>query len=82
MTKQGLEQIFTSKFNSLPRFYRAPGRINLIGEHTDYNEGFVLPAGIDKYCGIAISPSSKKSFQIFAVDFHEEISFEIGRAHV
>lgn len=76
MTKQGLEQIFTSKFNSSPHFFKAPGRINLIGEHTDYNEGFVLPAGIDKYCGIAISPSLKKSSYIVAADLNEEISFE------
>ncbi|NBO58018.1 MAG: galactokinase [Chitinophagia bacterium] len=76
MTKQGLEQIFKSKFNTPSHFFKAPGRINLIGEHTDYNDGFVLPAGIDKFCGIAIAPSPKKSFQIVAADLNDEISFE------
>ena len=76
MTKQGLEQIFKSKFNSSPRFFKAPGRINLIGEHTDYNEGFVLPAGIDKCCGIAIAPSLQKLSHVVADDLSDEISFE------
>ena len=76
MTKQGLEQIFKSTFNSSPRFFKAPGRINLIGEHTDYNEGFVLPAGIDKYCGIAIAPAPEKSSHVVAADINDEISFE------
>jgi galactokinase len=40
-------QTFRSLYGGQPRIYRAPGRINLIGEHADYNEGFVLPAAID-----------------------------------
>ena len=37
---------FIELFSSAPKFYRAPGRVNLIGEHTDYNAGFVMPAAI------------------------------------
>ncbi|MFN7792789.1 MAG: galactokinase family protein, partial [Cyclobacteriaceae bacterium] len=40
--------IFKQKFSREPLVIRAPGRINLIGEHTDYNEGYVLPAAIDR----------------------------------
>ena len=39
---------FIELFKSEPSLYRSPGRVNLIGEHTDYNDGFVLPAAIDK----------------------------------
>ena len=43
-----LKEKYLTTFKSNPLYYKAPGRINLIGEHTDYNEGFVLPAAIDK----------------------------------
>ena len=51
---------------------RAPGRINLIGEHTDYNEGFVLPAAIDKAAYIALTPGSNNTIHLYAVDLAEE----------
>ena len=41
---------FRAKFGTNPRVYRAPGRVNLIGEHTDYNDGFVMPAAIAEIC--------------------------------
>ena len=47
---------FRERYGREPRVALAPGRVNLIGEHTDYNEGFVLPAAIDRYCVIAFSP--------------------------
>jgi galactokinase len=48
MKAQEIKEAFTKNFGTEFRFFEAPGRINLIGEHTDYNEGFVLPAAIDK----------------------------------
>ena len=47
---------FNARFHSAAQVYRAPGRVNLIGEHTDYNDGFVLPAAIGFSCWIAIAP--------------------------
>ena len=50
-----INEQFNNLFGSQPLLFAAPGRVNLIGEHTDYNEGFVLPGAIDKriYVGIA-----------------------------
>ncbi|HZI01214.1 MAG TPA: galactokinase family protein, partial [Flavisolibacter sp.] len=42
--KTGLVEVFNEKFGGHPSLFRSPGRVNIIGEHTDYNEGFVLPA--------------------------------------
>ena len=53
---------------------RAPGRVNLIGEHTDYNEGFVLPAAIDRAIYLAMAPSKGKKFHWTALDM--DSSFE------
>ncbi|MFZ9687991.1 MAG: galactokinase [Chitinophagaceae bacterium] len=77
MSKEALSKIFGEIFQGVPRFFKAPGRINLIGEHTDYNEGYVLPAGIDKYCSIAISPAAGKISTVMAMDLSEKFSFHL-----
>jgi galactokinase len=53
----------------------APGRINLIGEHIDYNDGFVCPAAIDKYVGFALGPTSNEKSIVLALDIDEEFHF-------
>ncbi|MGE5108629.1 MAG: galactokinase [Sphingobacteriales bacterium] len=53
---------------------RSPGRINLIGEHTDYNEGFVLPAAIDKAIYVAVNKREDSVIQLYSVDYKEEYS--------
>ena len=47
---------FLKLYGREPRIFRAPGRVNLIGEHTDYNDGFVFPAAIDLFTWVAIAP--------------------------
>lgn len=56
---------------------RAPGRINLIGEHTDYNNGFVLPAAINKEIIFAVGKSPDHSFRFHAFDLNESYVFKI-----
>ncbi len=62
---------FKSRFGSPPRVYRAPGRVNLIGEHTDYNEGFVLPAAIGFSCWAAIAPREDRKLVLHSENFDE-----------
>lgn len=53
----------------------APARVNLLGEHVDYNDGFVMPAAIDRATYVAFSPSGGQQSTLLAVDFNEEITF-------
>jgi galactokinase len=55
----------------------APGRVNLIGEHTDYNDGFVLPAAIDRHVVIAAQPRSDRQVRLYAVDFEGSATFSL-----
>lgn len=73
-----LEQEFTNCFGHSPEFIvSAPGRVNLIGEHTDYNDGFVFPVAIDKYIHIAASPRSDRQVHLHALDMDEEAIFSL-----
>lgn len=70
---------FQEEFNAAPRYIvRAPGRVNLIGEHTDYNEGFVLPMAIDRATWIAFSPRNDGHVRAHSVDFDETLEFSLG----
>jgi galactokinase len=66
-------QTYREHFGSEPEMlFRAPGRVNLIGEHTDYNEGFVLPAAIDRETVVAIGRTSDASITAIASDFGDD----------
>jgi len=62
------------------RFFRAPGRVNLIGEHTDYNDGFVLPCAIDCDTVIAARPREDSIISAYSTNLHEEGSFDLAHA--
>ncbi|GAP14495.1 galactokinase [Longilinea arvoryzae] len=71
-----IEKHFKERFGSEPEHIaRAPGRVNLLGEHVDYNDGFVMPAAIERATYVAFSPSRAEASQVIAADFAEQISF-------
>jgi len=72
-----LQQVFRERFNKEPLIIGAPGRVNLIGEHTDYNNGFVLPGAVDKRIYVAIAPNNTNTVNVFANQFNETYSFPL-----
>jgi galactokinase len=62
---------FKKNFSDQPVIVRSPGRVNIIGEHTDYNNGFVLPAAIDKAIYLAVSPRNDETIQLYSGEFDE-----------
>jgi galactokinase len=81
--KERVTEIFRSFYGSEPELIvRAPGRVNLIGEHTDYNNGFVLPMAIDRAIWMALRPRDDGRVRLFSVDFDETVEFDLaGLAH-
>ncbi len=78
METQTLAQLFKTYFNANPEFIvRAPGRVNLIGEHTDYNDGFVLPMAIDRAVWIALSPRADSQVRIRSLDLETDSAFDL-----
>ncbi len=70
---------FEKLFHNKPEYiFLSPGRINIIGEHVDYNDGFVLPAAINKYVCIAISPNETAKTKIIAKDLNEIFEFDLN----
>ena len=70
---------FVQLYGGDPRVYRAPGRVNLIGEHTDYNEGFVMPAAIDFATYVAMTRRDDDVLYIHSDVFAEEASIDLSR---
>lgn len=74
-----VEQKFKDVFGGEPLLVRSPGRVNMIGEHTDYNLGFVLPAAIEKAIYFAVAPRSDNRCRILSVDMNDEVEFDIAQ---
>jgi galactokinase len=72
-----LQQTFREIFGADARVYRAPGRVNLIGEHTDYNDGFVLPAALGFSTWVAAAPRADRRLVIHSENFSERVEFDL-----
>jgi galactokinase len=73
--KDRIEKLFRESFgnNANHIIVRSPGRVNLIGEHTDYNEGFVLPAAVDKTIYFSVAPRTDRQFHFVSADLKDEL---------
>jgi galactokinase len=76
-TGAAIQEKFRKLFGSSPAIFRAPGRVNLIGEHTDYNDGFVMPAAIGFYTWVAASPRQDRILRVHSEQFHETIELSL-----
>ena len=76
---KNIENSFIDKFNKEPILVFSPGRINLIGEHTDYNEGFAFPAAVNKGIVAALQKSDSNMSSAYAVDKGEQIEFSLDK---
>jgi galactokinase len=71
-----VKQVFIENFSQEPMLVRSPGRVNLIGEHTDYNGGFVLPAATDKAAYLAIYASDSEKGTWISIDMNEKVEVD------
>ncbi len=78
MNLADLHRTFEERFGAPPSFIvRAPGRVNILGEHVDYNEGLVLPAAIDRAVYLALAPSQDSCVYLHALDLGEQVTFSL-----
>jgi galactokinase len=77
MTDRALVEKFYGLFGSEPKLFRAPGRVNLIGEHTDYNEGFVLPCAIGFHTWIAAFLRNDDKLVLHSENFPDKFEFDV-----
>ena len=79
-TARAVTERFRAVYRTNPRgIFRAPGRVNLIGEHTDYNDGFVMPAAIDFYSYAAIGERTDRTLSVYSEQFHRSMEFSIDQ---
>ncbi len=79
MIKQQVANAYKNSYGQAPVTVFSPGRLNIIGEHTDYNEGFVFPAAIDKGIYAAFGPSDSKLCKVTALDMDESYEFTLDK---
>jgi galactokinase len=72
-----LAVIFEELYGVTPRLFRAPGRVNLIGEHTDYNDGFVLPMAINQSTIAAIAARRDRILRVRSLNLNESVELDL-----
>src|SRR6266850_7577187 len=72
-----LARAFEATFGGWPRIFRAPGRVNLIGEHTDYNDGFVMPMALDRSTWVAAAPRSDRQLVVRSREYNETATIDL-----
>lgn len=83
ITKESINASFTDKFKTSPTLtVKSPGRINIIGEHTDYNNGFVLPAAIDKYIYVALSERDDQLLNLYSQDYNQFYQTDLNTINI
>ncbi|MCA1850189.1 MAG: hypothetical protein LC672_03820 [Acidobacteria bacterium] len=75
--REELRRAFAKAYGRAPRLFRAPARVNLIGEHTDYNDGFVLPVAIDRETTVAAAPREDRKISAFSLNLNETVEFDL-----
>src|SRR5437764_12765335 len=68
---------FKEEYGTTPRLFSAPGRVNIIGEHTDYNDGFVLPMAINRRTFVAIAPRADTHARVRSLVLNDETEFDL-----
>ncbi len=76
-SSHALGQRFVQLFGESPRIYQAPGRVNLIGEHTDYNDGFVMPAAIGLYTRASVASRHDRKLVIYSGNYSEQVEVDL-----
>ncbi len=76
--RSGIDERFRERFGGSARVYRAPGRVNLIGEHTDYNDGFAMPAAIEFYCWVAAGPRGDRKLNLYSEEFSASTEVDLA----
>ncbi|MEJ7618093.1 MAG: galactokinase family protein [Pyrinomonadaceae bacterium] len=74
-----LKSVYRDLYGAEPRLFRAPGRVNLIGEHTDYNDGFVLPVAIERETIVAARARADRLVRIHSLNMSESREFDLDR---
>lgn len=72
---------FQEIFHQKPNLFYSPGRINLIGEHVDYNNGFVMPGAIDKGIWYAVAPNNTNTIHVHSADMNEDLQISLNEIH-
>ena len=78
---RGVAEAFRSRYGTVPSVFRAPGRVNLIGEHTDYSQGFVLPIAIDFAVWVAAAPNQVDKLRVYSQNVDQGREWPVHEIH-